>query len=403
MHTETTLAEDLLIACLRAPGRRLASGGVLVAGNRSGRITLELLQAGAEVTAHVFDFHHARAIRDRLAEADIRDEKIVQCTPTIPTGPFAAAFFMTTARSMPAELVLDQLEDIRTQLEPGGELLAAFEGNREEALKLMKKAFHKVHVLSPESFPAVMESLQARGLKRAKAAKALETLSLLRAVKGEKDAASPRRSFAAEWPASVPGGKTHTFTSLPGCFCHRRADAGGLALAEIACARLGGADGAMNILDMGCGCGFVGLLVADFLKKPPADGKQPTATVSLTLLDSHARALAAAKINAERLGIAARPVLADDGIPAAEAGTYDVFLGNPPYYGDWRIAETFLSTAKKALREGGICLTVAKHEGGLNELQSRIFGNVEVLHRRGYCVFASTAIQLPGYAAGRIA
>ena len=391
MHTETTFAEDLLLSTLQDPSSAPSSGLTLVAGNRSGRITLALAQAGVEVVAHAFDAHHARAIRDRLAEAGIKQEAVVECTAAVPKGPFARAYFMTTPLSMPSELVLDQLEDIRSCLELGGELIAAFEGNPDEALKTLKKVFAKVHVLNPASQSSFMAMMKEKGFKGPRAIKQLRTLALFRVVKGEKDAAARPRSFAADWPASVPGGKTLTFTSLPGCFCHRRADPGGLALAETACARLKvdedkskAGTKALNILDMGCGCGFVGLLVANSLG-------QQASPASLTLLDSHARALAAAEINARRLGIAARFVLADDGMPTEDAGRYDVFLGNPPYFGDWRIAETFVSTAKKVLRPGGVCFTVAKSEGGLKELQERIFGNVEVVHRRGYCVFISTA------------
>ena len=134
---------------------------------------------------------------------------------------------------------------------------------------------------------------------------------------------------------------------------------------------------------MGCGCGFVGLLVADRLRTQGVK-------VDLVLIDSHARALAAARINAERLGFTdATFLLSDNGLPPDEAADFDLFLGNPPYYGDWRIAELFLATAFKALKPGGHCLTVAKNEGGLKEIQSRIFGEINIIHRRSYCVFSS--------------
>ena len=219
-------------------------------------------------------------------------------------------------------------------------------------------------------------------------------MALLRAVKGERDVAAQRRNFAADWTASVPGGPTHTFVSLPGCFCHRRADLGGLSLAEVACAAFKGFNGfkglrgvkdseGVKILDMGCGCGFVGLLVADHLR---AHGVTP----ELTLLDSHARALAAARANSKRLNFSdATFILSCDGLPPDAPADYDLFLGNPPYYGDWKIAETFVKTAFRALRRGGRCLTVAKSEGGLQELQTQIFGKTEVFRRRGYFVFSS--------------
>ncbi len=383
MDYSCTLAEETLLGTLEGLLKHLEEPGasapkaldglkVLVAGNRSGLLPCALAKGGADVTVHVFDCHHARAIRERLDAADLAGKVRVAIEPGIPSGPYARAYFMTTPQSMTGELVLDQLEDIRTNLSAGGELVAAFEGDADESLKTMKKAFARVHV----------EGVVQNRKRRRNGGRRLETVALFRAVKGEADAAAKRRSFIAEWNASVPGGEARAFVSLPGCFCHRRADMGGLALAETACSVLEDLKGA-KILDMGCGCGFVGLLVADRLR---ARGT----AAHLTLLDSHARALEAARMNAERLGFAdARLVLSDIGTAAEDDASFDLFLGNPPYFGDWRIAETFVSTAFRALRPGGRCLTVAKSEGGLGEIQSRIFGNAAILRRRGYCVFSS--------------
>ena len=237
-------------------GRAFKDLKVLVAGYNSGLLPCALAKAGAEVAIHVFDCHNARTVRNRIAEARLENPPVVQCTSQIPKGPYARAYFMATSISMTGELMLDQLEDIRENLAGGGELFAAIEGDRVESLKTMKKVFAHVHVLST---PSQSRRKRRRG-----------ELSLFRVVKGEKDAAAKRRSFACDWPASVPGGETRIFTSLPGCFCHRRADQGGLALAETACSLLAsnGFKGlkAINILDMGCGCGFVGLLVADWMR-----------------------------------------------------------------------------------------------------------------------------------------
>ena len=208
---------------------------VLIAGNRSGWLPLEAEKKWPKrVAAHAFDFHHARAIRDRLAEAWINPNAIVHCTPALPEGPFALALFMTTPQSMSAELVLDQLEDLHAQLAEGGTLVAAFEGDADDALRTLRLVWTNVHVVSRAKHVAVF-----RMVKRGELAK--------------------RRDFASNWEASVPDGEKMLFTSLPGCFCHRRADAGGLALAEVAAREAKPTD---HLLDMGCGCGLVGLLVA---------------------------------------------------------------------------------------------------------------------------------------------
>ena len=329
---------------------------VLIAGNRSGWLPLEAEKKWPKrVAAHAFDFHHARAIRDRLAEAWINPNAIVHCTPALPEGPFALALFMTTPQSMSAELVLDQLEDLHAKLAEGGTLFAAFEGDADDALRTLRLVWTNVHVVTRAKHVAVF-----RMVKHGELAK--------------------RRNFASDWEASVPDGEKMVFTSLPGCFCHRRADAGGLALAEVAAREAKPSD---RLLDMGCGCGLVGLLVA-----------KKAGITDLTLIDSHARAIAAAKINAARAGIDARFILSDDGLPRGEAetGRYSLVVGNPPYYSDYRIADVFMETAYRALRPGGRCLMVVKTATGLLALQEKYFRTAEVIKRRGYCVLRSVRI-----------
>ena len=129
---------------------------------------------------------------------------------------------------------------------------------------------------------------------------------------------------------------------------------------------------------MGCGCGLVGFLVKSVVKD-----------VSLVMVDSHSRAIEAANLNSRNFDMPAEVILADDGTPARMDGTFDVFAGNPPYYSDYRIAEVFLETARRALKPGGLCYTVVKNDAGLRPVQERYFPNVEVIRRRGYCVLKS--------------
>ena len=107
------------------------------------------------------------------------------------------------------------------------------------------------------------------------------------------------------------------------------------------------------------------------------------------MVDSHVRAVEAAKLNAERLGIPAEVILSDNGTPAQLDGSFDVFVGNPPYYSDYRIADIFLETAQRALKPGGVCYTVCKNADGLEPVQRRYFPEVEIIRRRGYAVLKS--------------
>ena len=123
-HDRITPAEKALLFALEEDLKGLNGLKVLVAGNRSGHLPCALAQAGADVTAHLFDCYHVQAMRTRLHEAGFDADAIIRCTAQIPEGPYDRAYFMTTPLSMTGELVLDQLEDIRANLALGGQLFA---------------------------------------------------------------------------------------------------------------------------------------------------------------------------------------------------------------------------------------------------------------------------------------
>ena len=373
MDKKVTYAEAILVEAIK-DSIQAAATRVLAAGNRSGGVAVAAMRRWPEavVVAHAFDYHHARAIRKRLLDEGL-PARNVRCAAGVGVedGAYDLAFFMTTPQSMPAELALDQIQDIHANLSDGGTLYAAFEGDPDDALKMMRLVWKTVNVL-----------------KRAKHA------VLFKAVKHGPPVKT--RDFSSTWEASVPGGKPLAFTTYPGCFCHRRPDAGGLALAEVAVREvecrmsnvqtLNSQLSTLNCLDMGCGCGLVGLLVADAIRRQSSILNPQS---SITLIDSHARAIAAAKKTAARAGIEAEFILSDDGLPRGRVGEYDLFVGNPPYYSDYRIAEVFLETAYRALKPGGICLTVVKTATGLLALQEKYFRKAEIIKRRGYCVLRS--------------
>ena len=145
--------------------------------------------------------------------------------------------------------------------------------------------------------------------------------------------------------------------------------------------RSGGGEG-LKLLDMGCGCGLVGLLIATRFG----------GGISPVLVDSHSRAVEAATENAARFGVPAEVILSDNGSPSRMDGTFDVFVGNPPYYSDYRIAEVFLETAVRALKPGGVCYQVVKNAANLEPVQARFFPSVEVIRRRGYAVLKSVLV-----------
>lgn len=83
-----------------------------------------------------------------------------------------------------------------------------------------------------------------------------------------------------------------------------------------------GARGPRRILDLGTGSGA--LLLAALAEWPEATGRG---------VDASAGAVAVARGNAARLGLAARATIAAGGWEAAADGGYDLVLCNPPYIG----------------------------------------------------------------------
>ena len=332
---------------------------ILFSGCRSGRFPLEYARKHPEdsITVHAYDCYQAR----KVCEDNGRRRRNVEvvCAAGLPEGAiYSEAFYYATSKLVSAELELDTLQDIYLHLADG----AQFTTEGVEPDTLAKVGFGKIS--------------SSRASRRAP----------VKCVCLKKGELKRIRSFAAEFDASVPGGEKLKFMSLPGCFCHRRPDEGGLSLAEVVSKEIAQSEltkeGSVPILDIGCGCGLVGLLVADALRRK---GVKDFPTV---LVDSHSRAIAAAKHNADSLGIGAECILSDTGIAEDHPlrGKFKIALGNPPYYGEGRIADLFAEIAAASLAPDGVCWMVAKSPDIIKEACGKFFGKVDVLKRRGYTV-----------------
>jgi 16S rRNA (guanine1207-N2)-methyltransferase len=284
--------------------------------------------ADADTVFHALDIYHRHAIEKTHHLKTI-------ASAHLPEGQWDTIRFRTGPKIMSGELSLDLLQEISEML--GGQL-------------------------KPPRF--ILDFV----------GKESDRLSLLEKVTGK---GNRHRDFSSKWTASVPGSEKIELVSFPGCFCHRRVDEGGLALAEIVSRDM--PQDAKKFLDMGCGAGTVGFLVSAVHKD-----------ISLVMVDSHTRAVEAATYNAKSLGKEdCEVILSDNGTPERMDGTFDVFAGNPPYYSDYRIADVFLETASRALKKGGVCYTVCKNAAGLEPVQAKYFDSVEIIPRRGYSVLKS--------------
>jgi 16S rRNA (guanine1207-N2)-methyltransferase len=76
---------------------------------------------------------------------------------------------------------------------------------------------------------------------------------------------------------------------------------------------------------------------------------------------------------------------------APDAGTYDLVLGNPPYYSDYQIAEIFLQGARRALKPGGKVLIVAKSHAWYDTRMPELFSDVQSHEHKQYTVVEGTA------------
>lgn len=158
--------------------------------------------------------------------------------------------------------------------------------------------------------------------------------------------------------------------SRPGVFSHRRVDLGARALMAVMEISPG-----QRVFDMGCGSGVLALAAA---ARAPG--------VQVFAVDSNPRAvectLRGAALN-ELSSISAR--LDAQGTCDAP-GTFDLFLANPPYYSDFRIAEIFLDAGRRALAPGGRIHVVTKQLDWYLETLPTRFEEVEVHQLKDYFV-----------------
>ena len=343
---------------------------LLIAGNRTGAAAMiaSTLHPECAITCHAQDIHHASIIyrnlnNNSLPVSFLCDDYVklannyfetepqqftVACTTQIPDRQFDNALFMNTPSTVTGEQCLDLLENIHKVLKVNGKCIVAYEGESHTFNKNLKSVFAQVHTVQQNRKGSIFIATKKAELKKP-------------------------RNFAATFETSLPGTGKIELVSLPGVFCHRRADNGGLALAEVAAPLL---ESKMRVLDMGCGCGIVGILLSQ---------KQPD--IELTFIDSSARALDATNRNIQSHSTpSAELILSDNG--TKEIG-YDLFAGNPPYYSDYRIAECFIEQAYNSLKVGGTALIVTKQSAKVGDLIYEKFENAEITPRRGYSVISA--------------
>ncbi len=302
------------------------------------------------------------------AQESFRQEQlpiVVQCESDLPSGPFDTVA-MPFLKNGEAELTRELLQQAHEQLAIGGRLLASIDNPRDCWLH--------------EQLETLFSKVTKRSQPRGKLYLATKSAPLKRP-----------RDFTAEF-AFRDGGRLVHAVSRPGIFSHRELDLGARALLE-ATAEDDAIQPGMQLLDLGCGSGTVGLALA--LRAPG---------VHVHAVDSNPRAVQCTMLGAKRNGIACldqlparRRVSAADhpatlstqldaGGNIPRSGSFDLVLANPPYYSNWAIATIFVEAAARAMRPNGWLYLVTKHADWYQNNLPFVMSDIAVRTVRGYSI-----------------
>ncbi len=321
---------DAVLPLIEAGG---AGDRVLCSTLGRAQLAAAIIQAhpSARVVCHFLDAYLANSTREFAGGAPKFE---IRCAAEFPEEQIDLAAIPTHSGGE-AELTRDRLQAAHQALVEGGRLAVSTNQPKDSWLhEQMQKMFDKVTRIPTPKRGVVYIGRKTAPLKKIK-------------------------SFECRF--TFPDhDRIITVVSRPGVFSHRRLDQGARALLKVAEVRDGD-----RIIDMGCGNGAVGLALA-----------ARNATVQVTGVDSNARAIWCAEQGAianELSNFAA--VLTADGRWEGE-GAYDLLLGNPPYYSNYRIAELFLQTAVRMLKPGGEVMIVTKNITWYKERMAELFDDV---------------------------
>lgn len=298
------------------PGERIVCTTV---GRAQAAHCLATERPAAGVTAWFLDrYQHDLAVR---SWGDSPSNLRPACLPDLPTGPHDLTV-IPLAKEGEAELSRDILQQAMLNLEIGGRLVAAVDNARDTWLR--------------EQLAGTGETVRVRPATGPKPG------AVAYVVEKTREPAKIR-DFACEVVFRDRERLLKAITR-PGVFAHRRIDPGARHLLNAVDVASG-----TRVLDIGCGSGAVAIGIA---------ARDPS--VHVHAIDSSARAVECTRRGAEVNGLANVTVALEAGGEVDEPGTYDLVLANPPYYGDFRIAELFVDAAWRALAPGGTLLVVTK-------------------------------------------
>ena len=132
----------------------------------------------------------------------------------------------------------------------------------------------------------------------------------------------------------------------------------------------------LRIMDLGCGCGVVGIVAAKIA------GEE-----NVFMSDADPMAVETARRNAERNGVGGVRLYVSDGFRDVDASGFDLILSNPPYQTDFSVAKGFIEKGFNRLKIGGKLYMVTKRRAWYKNKMISVFGGVEIRETDGYYVF----------------
>lgn len=174
-------------------------------------------------------------------------------------------------------------------------------------------------------------------------------------------------------------GRRYTLSSDAGVFSKDGLDDGTRLLLEtIAKTDLG-----TKILDLGCGVGPIGLVLASL---------DPSR--HLVLADVNDRALDCARKNAESLGVSSQVEILHSDVYSAIPISFSSIVTNPPIRAGKKVTYAMYAGAVSHLHEGGKLILVIRKQQGAESCQAylrTLFPNVEVASQhKGYRILIAT-------------
>jgi 16S rRNA (guanine1207-N2)-methyltransferase len=167
-----------------------------------------------------------------------------------------------------------------------------------------------------------------------------------------------------------------SFETEPGVFSPDSPDKGTLFMLGRAEARAGD-----KILDLGCGCGIVGIFLA----------KKYGAAANFCDIDTRCTELT--KKNLAANGVSGEVWLGEGFFAVPDSG-YSLILCNPPFHADFSVPKSFIEKGFNRLIIGGRMILVTKRRKWYENKLKAVFGGVRVFAEDDYFVFIAEKRQV---------